>query len=116
MANLARLVSDLNGATLQMRDAAVAGDWAMVKRIQRHRALIVRKISTDKSFSDKVASSFSDQLDSIRLAEAFVIAKGRLEKEMIANSLERLKSSGKNKKVARRGSLEDLYGVVCSRK
>jgi len=115
MSNVERLISDLDSATLQMRDAAVAGDWAMVGIIQRHRALIIRRISAFSSFYADTDSRSLKKLDSIRATEAFVIVKGRFEKEMITIAMGRLKSGKGRKRMVRKGSLDELYGVVHSR-
>lgn len=109
MASVARLLVELTSATLQMRDAAFAGDWTMVASLQKRRAVMVKKI-IDAGCPESGDFEAENRLKSIREIERQVFLRVVRNKNVLAESLRCLKSGRKNERTRKR-SVDEIYGV-----
>ena len=86
MFNVTELIHDLTTATGQMKQAALADDWALAEKIQKRRALLIERI-VEYAETATLTEQETNELNAVREQEATIIARAGTRHRALGQAL-----------------------------
>ena len=92
MTPLERLIADLSAATDQLKAAATAGDWALVERLQKRRAVLVTRIE-ETAGREPLTDALITRLRALRRQETTVLALATARRQALGEAIAKTKGT-----------------------
>ena len=107
MSNVTELIHDLTTATGQMKQAALADDWALAEKIQKRRAQLIERI-VECTSAATLSETENKELNAVREQEAVIIARAGARHQALGQALADTQSGPRAGKQSR---MQKAYGA-----